>query len=275
MERNEDLINSNMPHIEKAQYSAYRKAQLISMLEEQHSTLAAMKRVFYTETNELRERLMALNTENSFLKDALKQKEAEACEPSQSEAALREKLRPLLEKLTLKHNAELDALRLEYRNLKERLLTTETALNEMRVKAGSLLTKKKTAEEALIRLQAENIKLSQALNDEEALVKHAKTLDFAEAGGELSQKALYAKLDEYKAALRASIKLAGRQEETIKTLNEELEESEAAFISLRKEQAERLKGIRQQIEQLDALLEPPIEQQAQSCIKQFPLPKKT
>lgn len=275
MERNEDLTNSNMPHVEKAQYSSYRKAQLISMLENQHSTLAAMKRVFYTETNELRERLMALNTENSFLKDALKQKEAEVCEPSQSEAALREKLRPLLEKLTLKHNAELDALRLEYRSLKERLLTTETALSDMRVKAGSLLTKKKAAEEALIRLQAENLKLSKALNDEEALVKHAKTLDFAEAGGELSQKALYVKLDEYKAALRASIKLAERQEETIKTLNEELKESEAAFIALRKEQSERLKGIRHQVEQLNALLEPPIEQQAQSSIKQFPLPKKT
>ena len=119
------------------------------------------------------------------------------------------------------------------------------------------------------------IKLSKALNDEEALVHNAKMLEFAQVEGELSQKALNAKLDEYKAALRASIKLTERQEETIKSLNEELKESEAALIALRKEQSERLKGIRHQVEQLNALLEPPIEQQMQSSIKQFPLPKKT
>ncbi len=272
MERNDELIKTNKMQVEKAQFSAYKKAQLVSMLEEQHSTLAAMKRVLYTETNELRDRLMVLNTENSFLKETLAQKTREAALNLHQEADMREKLRPIVEKLQSKHSLEMEALRLEYRSLQARLLTTESALNEMRAKSGALLARKSAAEAALNSLKKEHEKLLNELENEANLYKAIKTLEFSPNEGELSKEELYSKLYEYKAALRAAGKQNAAAEETIQTLNIALKESQAFLENLRIKHAEHLLALRERVLQLEALFEAPVAKEpSQSCIKQFPI----
>lgn len=241
--------------------SGYKRSELERLLEEQNNTIADMKRVFYRETEELRDQLMVQNAENRCLKERIAELEHQPLKPL-AEApppdgkALREQLRPIVEKLQAKHQQELASLRAQCRALITQQQEAADAIENLRAKSGAQLAKRQAAEEALARALEENALLkAQQQSDEELLWRIQASGDTPDEQ-EQTDDAQKKHIQEYKQALAAAIKQTARQEETIQALTRQLEATTTHYRQLRAQQMEYLRSIRESFDQFSQFMAP-------------------
>ena len=228
-----------------------KRAELERMVEEQTNTIASMKRVFYRDTEELRDQLMVLNSENRCLKDRLAELEKAPQMPGEQlppdEQAIRERLRPMVEKLQMKHQQELASLRMELRQLSEQLTQSTQSLENFRAKSGSQIARRQAAEEALERAQQEITALKEQRNaDEAAIARLQSAIISSEPDGQDEQHSRH--IHEYKQALAAALKQNAQQDELIQTLTRQLEYTTAHYKEQRAQQLDYLRNIRDNFE---------------------------
>ncbi|MEL7603352.1 MAG: hypothetical protein AAGU77_09380 [Bacillota bacterium] len=240
--------------------SGYKRAELEHMLEEQANTIASMKRVFYRDTEELRDQLMVLNAENRCLKEQLA--EYEKAPPvvvnvpvPTDEQALRERLRPIVEKLQMRHQQELACLRNEMRSLTENLQQTTQTQEELRANCGAQNARRQAAEYALeiARKEMETLK-AQHDTDSETIARLQATVT-ASADGNLDE--LHSRhIQEYKQALAAAMKQNAQQEEIIHALTQKIDGSAVHSREQRAQQLDYLRKIRESFDMFFEFMAP-------------------
>lgn len=232
--------------------SGYKRAELERMLEEQANTIASMKRVFYRDTEELRDQLMVLNAENRCLKEQLSVYEnAPPDAPDKpaptDEQALRERLRPIVEKLQIRHQQEITCLRNEMRSLVENLQQTTQTQEELRANCGAQNARRQAAEYALeiARKEMETLKAKHESDSE--TIAHLQATVAATVDGNLDE--LHSRhIQEYKQALAAAMKQGTQQEEIIHALTQKIDTSTAHYREQRAQQLDYLRKIRESFE---------------------------
>ncbi len=240
--------------------SGYKRAELEHLLEEQANTIASMKRVFYRDTEELRDQLMVLNAENRCLKEQLA--EYEKAPPvvvnvpaPTDEQALRERLRPIVEKLQMRHQQELSCLRNEIRSLTENLQQTTQTQEELRANCGAQNARRQAAEYALeiARKEMETLK-AQHDTDSETIARLQATVT-ASADGNLDE--LHSRhIQEYKQALAAAMKQNAQQEEIIHALTQKIDGSAVHSREQRAQQLDYLRKIRESFDMFFEFMAP-------------------
>lgn len=211
-----------------ADYNAYKRAELIALAAEQTQALADMRCVLYRETDALREELSILQAENRALKETLRSLQEKLAEeplpvaPTLEEAVLKEKLRPIVAKLLLRHQQETQALQRELMALRQKLAQEQEAHQE------ALL--------ALARVE-----------------ERCQDLDSA---GESDDEGALLKVQEYQRALKEAMEQAARQEETVHSLTRQLEASTAQARMQRTQAMEYLCTMRESFEQISHCLVP-------------------
>lgn len=241
--------------------SGYKRSELERLVEEQKNTIADMKRVFYRDTEELRDQLMVQNAENRSLKEKVAELEHRplkplADPPPDEKKALREQLRPIVEKLQCKHQQELASLRAESRALFAQQQETAKALEELRAKSGAQAAKRRAAEEALARALNENALLKAQRQADEDMLARMQASGDTPAEPEQTDDAQKKHIQEYKQALAAAIKQSARQEETIQTLTRQLEATTTHYRELRAQQMEYLCSIRESFDLFSQFMAP-------------------
>jgi chromosome segregation ATPase len=240
--------------------SGYKRAELEHMLEEQANTIASMKRVFYRDTEELRDQLMVLNAENRCLKEQLAEYEkappAVVNEPAPTdEQALRERLRPIVEKLQIRHQQELACLRNEMRSLTENLQQTTQTQEELRANCGAQNARRQAAEYALeiARKEMETLKAQHDTDGE--TIAHLQATVAATVDGNLDE--LHSRhIQEYKQALAAAMKQNAQQEEIIHALTQKIDTSAIHYREQRAQQLDYLRKIRESFDMFFEFMAP-------------------
>ncbi len=225
--------------------SGYKRTELERMAEEQANTIASMKRVFYRDTDELRDQLMVLNAENRSLKEQLAGYENGSSDNAATdEQVLRERLRPIVEKLQSKHQKEIACLRNEIHTLMENLQQTTQTQEELRANCGAQNARRQAAEYAL-EIARKEIEALKAQHEADAdAIAHLQATIEATADGNLSE--LHSRhIQEYKQALAAAMKQSAQQEEIIHALTQKIDASAAHYREQRTQQLDYLRKIRE------------------------------
>lgn len=229
--------------------SGYKRAELEQMAEEQANTIASMKRVFYRDTEELRDQLMVLNAENRCLKEQIAAYEKAQLSVSEEAASideqtLRERLKPIVEKLQMRHQQEIASLKNELLSLKVNLQQTSQTQEELRQNCGAQNARRQAAEYALEIARKEIEALKTQHDSDSEVIAHLQASISATADGNLSE--LHSRhIQEYKQALASAMKQSTQQEEIIHALTQKIDTSAAHYREQRTQQLDYLRKIRE------------------------------
>lgn len=223
-QRDEKLYCTAPPPVD---FASYKRGELIAIATEQAQELSDMRCVLYRETDALREELQVLQAENRALRETVTTLQAElAGTPTArvdiGEAALKERLRPIVAKLLKKHRDETEGLRRQM-----------AALQREHV-------------ETYAQYQQALLDLAQSKQRCAALEQAAQDAKPLEEGIRLEEQR----------ALKAALEQAARQEETIQALTKKAEASSFHYRAQRAQAMDALRDVRETMEQLAQCLQP-------------------